>query len=308
MHLFISCAQLHSIYNMDKPILLLKAELTKPISQALERIERIWQRKENSDDSIILEGLFALAVSSFENSILDTLRILLSSIPDKLDVKAENISKKELIDGNPLNQAIENKVASIGYKSLQDVIAFFTNTAGLSRDSITDNELNELLEIKATRNLLIHNNLIENDFYRQTAGPNRRSTNYDKKLSIDKEYLHKSLVAVRGVLQKFVTELSEKYVEYTKVRAVKELFKYIFKTPVMVFENEFEIDETKDVISFRKESSRKKSLSSTERFFYDVWISHTHGDRFEFKSGQFFSISDKDKFSFFIKNIDLLKT
>ena len=49
---------------MKKPILLQKRHLSRPIEQVLERIEKIRQRKMNNDDSIILEGLFALGVSS----------------------------------------------------------------------------------------------------------------------------------------------------------------------------------------------------------------------------------------------------
>lgn len=294
---------------MKRPILLLKNELIKPISQALERIEKIRERKANNVDNIILEGLFALAVSSFENSITDTLRVLFTGIPDKLDIKSENISKLELIDGNPLKQAIENKVIAVSYKSLQEIITFFTTSTNLNSDLITDDELNSLLEIKATRNLLIHNNLVENNFYIQTAGPYRRnSIGNDQKITIDQDYLYQSLIILRNVLQKFLIGLESKYAQYTKIRAAKELFNYIFKTPVMVFDNEFDVDEERDVISFRKESSKMGALSSSERFYFNVWIAHSHGDRFEFNDGQFFSISDKDKFSFFIKNINLLKS
>lgn len=294
---------------MERPILLLKKELIKPISQALERIEKIRETKANNVDNIILEGLFALAVSSFENSLNDTLRVLLTSIPDKLDIKVENISKKELIDGNPLKQAIENRVTAVSYKSLQEIITFFTTTTGLNGNLVTEDELNALLEIKATRNLLIHNNLVENNLYTQTAGPKRRNpVGNERKLTIDQDYLYQSLIVLQNVLQNFLDGLKDKYAQYTKIRAAKELFNYIFKTPVMVFDNEFAVDEERDVISYRKESSKIGALSSSERFYFDVWIAHTHGDRFEFNSGQFFSISDKEKFSFFIKNINLLMT
>lgn len=294
---------------MERPILLLKNELTKPISQALERIGKIRERKAENVDSIILEGLFALAVSSFENSLNDTLRVLFTSIPEKLDIKAENISKNELIDGNPLKQAIESKVSAVSYKSLQEIIGYFTTTTDLNGNLVTEDELNALLEIKATRNLLIHNNLIENNFYTHTSGPRRRiAIGNERKLTIDQDYLYQSLIVLRSVLQKFLNGLENKYAHYTKIRAAKELFNYIFKTPVMVFDNEFAVDEERDVISNRKDSSRMGALSSSERFYFDIWIAHTHGNKFEFNSGQFFFISDKEKFSFFIKNIDLLMT
>jgi len=71
------CNLLNNPPSMEQPILLLKKDLIKPISQALERIEKIRERKANNEDSIILEGLFALALSSFENSLNDTLEYCL---------------------------------------------------------------------------------------------------------------------------------------------------------------------------------------------------------------------------------------
>lgn len=295
---------------MNRPILLQKKHLNKPIEQALERIEKIRQRKMNNDDSIILEGLFALGVSSFENSIIDTLRILLTNIPDKLDIKSEPISKEQLINGNPLKQAIENKVNAISYKNLVDIISYFTKTTGINEQIVSEDELNSLLEIKATRNLLIHNNLIENSFYIETAGPNRRQPNgMNRRLKIDQDYLFESLVTMRTVLEKFQTELSEKYADYTRISAIKKLFAYIFQTPIMVFDNEFEVDVQNDVISnLKPETSRKNGLSSSERLYYDIWVAHSHGNGFEFNNGKFFSIGDREKLGYFIEQLDILKS
>lgn len=295
---------------MNRPILLQKKDLIKPIEQALERIEKIRQRKMNNDDSIILEGLFALGVSSFENSISDTLRILLTHIPDKLDIKNEPISKEQLIDGNPLKQAIENKVNAVSYKNLPDILKYFTKTTGISENIVTVDELNCLTEIKATRNLLIHNNLIENSFYRDTSGPNKRqSQGMNGRLRIDQDYLFGSLVTMRTILGKFKTDLLEKYADYTKVNAIKKLFAYIFKTPIMVFENEFDVDLERDVISYLKpETSRKGGLSSSERLFFDIWVAHSHGNGFEFNQGHFYGIGNREKLGYFIEQIDLLKS
>lgn len=86
---------------MNKPILLTEKQLIKPIIQAIERIDKIGQIEMENGNNIIVEGLFVLAVSSFENSILDSLKVFLTHIPDKLDFKTEAISKKELIEGEP---------------------------------------------------------------------------------------------------------------------------------------------------------------------------------------------------------------
>ncbi|AIJ35717.1 hypothetical protein [Porphyromonas gingivalis] len=62
---------------MGKPILLTKTKLIQPIEQALIRIKGIEQR-EIIEDKIVLDGIFVLAVSSFEYSLNDTLRVLLN--------------------------------------------------------------------------------------------------------------------------------------------------------------------------------------------------------------------------------------
>lgn len=297
---------------MKRPILLQIKELINPIEQALERIENIRERKMNNVDSIILEGLFVLGVASFENSMSDTLRIILREIPDKLDIKSEQISKEHLIDGNPLRHAIEIKVQNVSYKSLPDILKYFTKITGINENVVDEEELNSLTEIKATRNLLLHNNLIENSFYIETAGPNKRNAQgggLQRRLVIDQDYLFESLVTMRTILQNFKTQLLEKYASYTRIKAIRSFFNYIFQTPIMNFDHEFEVDTQRDTIgAIKTRNSRRDGLSSSERFYFDIWIAHTHGNGFEFNHGHFFRIGDRDKFSYFIKNIDLIKT
>ncbi len=295
---------------MNRPILLQKKELVEPINQALERIEKIRQRKMNNVDSIILEGLFVLGVASFENSMNDTMRIVLTHIPDKLDIKSEHISKEHLIDGKPLKQAIEVKVQNISYKSLPEILKYFTKITGISENIVKEDELNSLTEIKATRNLLLHNNLKENSFYQDTAGPNKRQPQgIERRLVIDQDYLFQSLVDMRTILRNFKTELLDKYSDYTKIRAIRQLFDYIFKTPIMDFDHEFEIDTERDTIgAIKTETSRRGGLSSSERLYFDMWIAHSHGNRFEFNRGHFYGIGNREKLGYFIENIDLLKS
>lgn len=297
---------------MDKPILLQKKKLVKPIEQALERIEKIRLRKVSNADEIILEGLFALGVASFEHSISDTLKTFLTQIPGKLDLKTKPVTKTQLIDGNPLEQAVESKVNFISYKSLPDIIKYFTKTTDIPENIVSKDEMNQLLELKATRNLLIHNNLMVNPIYEETAGPNKRSGNGNcGRLRINQDYLFKSLFVMRTVLEKIKTELLEKYKDFTKINAVKNLFNYIFKTPVMNFDNEFDIDEERDTISaIKRNTSHKKDLSSSERLFFDIWVAHTHGYPFEFSRGEFFSLDKNNirKMAYLVENIYILKT
>lgn len=297
---------------MKQPILLLKKELIIPIEQALDRIEKIRQRKMNNEDSIILEGLFALGVASFEHSIIDTLRTILNYIPDKLDVKSENISKQQLIDGTPLEQAIENKVNAVSYKNLPDILSYFTKITGIPENIVAEDEISNLIEIKATRNLLIHNNLIVNSFYKETAGTKaRKGEGARRRLVINQDYLFESLVIMRTILRNFKRELDLKYKDFTKIKATKSLFSYIFQTPIMKFENEFEVDEDEDVISnIKSETSKKEDLSSSESLFYNIWIAHSHGKKFDFDRGYFYGLDNRNrkKMAFLIEQLDILKS
>jgi len=294
---------------MIKPILLQKKELIKPIKQAQERIEKIRLLKIDNTDSIILEGLFTLGVSSFENSIIDTLRIILKNIPEKLDIKNESISKEHLINGNPLELAIEKKINAISYKNLPDILNYFSLIMGLPKNIIPKDELDTLIEIKATRNLLMHNNLRTNSFYLETAGVKKREDILDKRLTISQDYLYNSIIAMRSILNVFKIQIEQKYLKYTRVHAIKELFKYIFQTPIMKFDNEFEVDIDGDyTFVSEKGKSRNKGLSSSERLFYDIWVAHLSGKPFNFNGELFYRIGNRDKMNFFIKNIDILKS
>lgn len=294
---------------MNKPILLLKKELIKPIEQALTRIEKIRERKVNNADSIILEGLFALGVSSFEHSLIDTLRTLFLHIPDKLDLKTESITKDELINGNPLNQAIENKVNSVSYKNISEILKYFADITGIANDLISEEEMNSLIELKATRNLLIHNNLNINSIYKDTAGANSRSGN--GRLTISQDYLFESIIVLRSILQKFKVALLEKYEPYTKINATRNLFKYIFPTPIMHFENVFEINEEEDRVgNLIINDSRKNSLSGSETFIFGIWTAHSHAVKFDFDAQHFYRLdrNNKAKLGYLINEIDLLKS
>ncbi|MCG8828978.1 hypothetical protein G1J88_11365 [Tenacibaculum dicentrarchi] len=296
---------------MKKPILLIRKELILPIEQALERIEKIRQRKVNNVDSIILEGLFTLGISSFEHSLIDTLRTLFTHIPDKLDLKTESITKDELINGEPLRKTIENKVNSVSYKNISEILKYFADITEIPNNLISELELNSLIELKATRNLLIHNNLKINSIYEDTAGPNSRvNESYNGQLNITQDYLFESIVILKGILQKFKNELLIKYKSFTKVKATENLFKYIFPTPILHFEDVFEINKDEDKVgNLKSNEDYKIGISGSETFLLGMWIAHSHQRAFDFNAQYFYRLdkNNRAKFGFLINNIDLLR-
>jgi hypothetical protein len=295
---------------MRKPILLTQKELIEPITQALNRLEKIRQRKASNDDNIILEGLFVLAVSSFENCLNDTLKILLTHIPDKLDSKLENISKEDLIEGDPLQKAIQNKIHNISYKNLKEIIAYFIKTTAIDEDSISEVLFDKLQEIKASRNLLLHNNLIVNSIYKETAGKLIRSPRNHGLLEIDQDYLYNSIVTLRDILSIFQNQLIEKYKKYTRINAVKQLWEFMFTTPIMKFENEWRIDKKADCIhSYNQDKSRRGGLSGGEEIIFNIWLSHFEGNGLNtgYRNFHHLDNSNKKRLAYLLSVIDIIK-
>lgn len=294
---------------MKKPILLTKKELVKPISQALQRLENIRQRKASNEDKIILEGLFVLAISSFENSLNDTLRVLIKHIPQKLDNKIGNISKDDLIEGNLLQKVIDNKINSISYKSLKEIIAYFIEVTAIDYNSISSELLDKLQELKATRNLLLHNNLKVNSIYLASAGKLFRA-GLNSKLTIDQDYLFQSIVTLRNILQVLHSQLLEKYKKYTQVNAVKQLFEFVFTTPIMQFENEWKIDKEGDFVhSYNKAKSNRDSLSGSEEFLFNIWLSHFQRRGLKMDERNFYHLDNRNrkKLAYLLTVIDIIR-
>lgn len=296
---------------MKKPILLNKKDLLDPINQAIERIEKIRIRKARNDDSIILEGLLVLAVSSFENSIFDTMRILFTHIPEKMEMKNETIAKESLLNGNPIAQVIERKVLEQSYKNAKDFLTYFIKATEITiADFFESDDFANLTEIKATRNLLIHNNLKVNSFYKENSGRLARNPN-GLYLEINQDYLFNSIIVLQSILTLFKTKLTAKYKSFTRLKALKELFDFTFNTPIMTFANEWEVDKTEDrIIRYKEETSRAGGLSSSERMLFEVWLSHVRGiGRIEFEHSFFtFGRGNAEKFGYLVKEIDIFRS
>lgn len=116
---------------MEKPILLTKKELLVPFQYAIERLIGIREYNLEIEKEIAFEGFFALAVASFENAILDSLKRYFSHIPQKLDIKTESFSKEDILSGNCLERAIENRVIQLSYQSITGIIQYFIRRLSL---------------------------------------------------------------------------------------------------------------------------------------------------------------------------------
>ena len=193
---------------------------------------------------------------------------------------------------------------------MKETITYFINTTGINEGTIFTDLFDKLQEIKATRNLLIHNNLKINNIYIETAGPLQREGRHNGQLEIGQEHLYQSIITLRAILQEFKNSLEKKYKNYTYVNAVKRLWEFMLTTPIMKFENEWKIDKKKDIIhSYNEEKSRRGALSSGEEILFNVWLTHFQGDELKIDRRNFYALDsdNRKKLAYLLTVIDILK-
>lgn len=215
-----------------------------------------------------------------------------------------------MLAGTVVEKAVELTVRAISYNNVFDILESFQQYTGVEKNIISEQLCNQLQEAKATRNVLIHNNLIVNSDYIDTAGALTRSTHIGSTLLITQDYLFDTIVTLRTIIQTLLDRITAKYQNYTKVNAIKNLFQFVLPTPIMNFENEFQIDEANDVVvRYNREGSRRSGLSSGEEFIFNIWLSHFEGFPLRDFGVNFYSLSNdtRERISLLMSEVELIK-
>jgi len=129
----------------------------------------------------IYQTFLVSAVSHFEAFLGDVLKLILKEYPRKLTASVKGMPATKdvpigmLLDTDSVEEAvdwaIERAVESLFYASPATYLAYLKEIAGIDT---TDTAFQDYLEIKATRDLIIHNSGIINDIYLTKAGDRAR--------------------------------------------------------------------------------------------------------------------------------------
>jgi hypothetical protein len=236
------------VSQLGKPILLNLKELIHPISLAkkiLGETKELLNTEQNS--VIVVQGLFVLTMSRFEVMITDILLYYLKWMPNKLEIREAKFSKDELLNEELIQLQIEKSINSLSYKKIDEVLEEFFTILSIDfnyKELILDN----LIEMKETRNLLLHNNLLVNRVYLEKAGKLKRSTDLGGKLKLDRAYLINAITLLDDFICKIEDRIKVKYAKYTKIAALRRLWDYLFTSPIMKFDNYWIIDEVSDSV------------------------------------------------------------
>ncbi|ETZ19138.1 hypothetical protein [Pedobacter sp. V48] len=273
--------------DLPIPALITIFELERPAVLAYNQFRKIMDSLENQpDDEFSCKGLFVLAIAQFETMLNDLMIKILQFYPQKLsllkgvstDEKTTGLAvgQEQLLNGEVINQIIEASVNRVAYGSLDNFLKLFAKVFAIDlKDLELEQILDELIEIKETRNLLLHNNLVVNELYiKKTAGI-KRSTEPGRKLSVDKDYVLRSLNLIADLIYSIIVQVRQKYGHFTVLPLLKKLFAYNFTSPIIKFEEFCVLNEGNDIYDgpFNMPAGR----ASSENFFLEFWQAQRDG-------------------------------
>jgi hypothetical protein len=156
-------------------------------------------------DHELYENFIVSAISQLESFLFETLRLVLIAYPHKLkiNVKGLEIDRSVPLDSllgkddlqAVLEEIIESRIVSISYANPKTYLQFVGKLAGID---VEDTAFEEYLEIKATRDLLIHNAGIANALYLSKAGGKGRAA-IGARVDLDQRYFDHCIATIKRI-------------------------------------------------------------------------------------------------------------
>ena len=273
--------------DLSIPPLITIFEMERPAVLAYNQFRKIIDSLESQpDDEFSCKGLFVLGIAQFETMLNDLMIKILQFYPQKLsllkgvysDEKAQGlaVSQEQLLKGEVINQIIEASVNRLAYSSLDNFLKLFTKLFAIDpKDLKLPQIFDELIEIKETRNLLLHNNLVVNELYIRKTAAVKRSIEPGKKLIVNRDYTLKSLTLITDLIYAIILQVREKYGHFTVLPLLKKLFAYNFKSPIIKFEEFCTLSDDDDI--YDGPFNLPVGRSSSENFFLEFWQAQRDG-------------------------------
>lgn len=139
-------------------------------------------------------------VSLFEHYVFELLRVWLTTHPQSLankQVRFQTILESTLTT-EIIREVVDSELNEVKYKGVADWFKYLHELVHLTCPA--KDQIERLVETKASRDILVHNNGITNDVYIKKAG-NRARNKKGERLEISEGYLSESWDIIRKVVQ-----------------------------------------------------------------------------------------------------------
>ena len=296
-----------------KPNLVIYYQLIEPIFEAIRELDNIREHYQVSwaTEDYIHKGTFAYIVALLEGSISETAERFLVAFPEKLPkAKLEyERHKNDFLTANFSHDVIkvlaQEYIAEFSYQGFEQQIEKFCTLFGI--DNLSKDFGKSLKEKKARRNILIHNNLkIDSSYIRATGCDPDRKGDY---CLISQEYVLESISDVRQLLEKFQIQLGARYQSYTILKAVKDVWAYVFDSPLLAFDDYWGVTEDGTSLNIKGDALRKQysHLSSGEKTLLFYFLQNYSTNVMEIIGGPTvlnMQISNNEKMVFLVSVFD----
>lgn len=220
-------------------------DISTIINNSIKDFENIKVELKKGCNDIILKGLFTYQVSKLEIMMNEILREFLNCYPGKIPEKNFKSSKKIILN-NPeklIETITDTYIQNLSYDNINNYLGNFCDI--LSIDKTSDSINDKIVEMKETRNLLIHNDLKINEVYLSKCKGYCRVNDekINKELPFDSKYVKECLDICIELTQFISDELKDKYKKYTKIKAMKQIWDYLFDSQILEFDDFWEHDD-----------------------------------------------------------------
>lgn len=151
------------------------------------------------------------AVALTEGYLADMLALVLRAFPKKLGVTERKVDLAMILEAHDLDdlldEVISKQIHSAFYASPTKYFEYIESTLSISVPAARKVAYSE---VKATRDIYVHNGGIVNRLYLQKAGKLARAANGDC-LPLEEEYFSKAIMCMKRVVQSVYQGLLRKY-------------------------------------------------------------------------------------------------
>lgn len=251
-------------------------ELNSIIENSYGQINNIKNALADNNKEFALKGMFTLVIAQFEILLLDLTSKILKFYPEKLSElsKKDNEISDLSFNNLGLEKYIDLKIHKLGYKNIEDILdkllALLNNKQESDVDILNQEIIDKLIEIKETRNLLLHNNLVVNQFYLNNTKTIKRSEKKDELLSINADYLNDSISTIEQIIESIQMKVLKKFEKYTLLELLNRLWEFTFTNKDFVTIQKFcKFNYAEDTIEGPFEIDER--YSSSEKLYMEFW-------------------------------------
>ena len=151
------------------------------------------------------------AVATTEDYLITILTIILRLYPDKLTSGDKKVDLSLVLDSENidelLDRLVEKRIHSAFYESPAKYLHFIEDTLSIS---IPKKRKDMYIEIKATRDILVHNDGVVNSSYLRKANKMARAKE-NENIPINSEYFDECISCMKAIISSTYVRLLKKY-------------------------------------------------------------------------------------------------